>query len=68
MSIMRLPPEVDELFNYSDRDGLLDPEDLEEAGFSYQEETDSLEVWEKNGTEVEYNTETGAIEDYQTSS
>ncbi len=59
-----LPPEVDELFSYSDGDGFLDPEDLEEAGFKYREELDDLELWEKNQTQVEYNPADRVIEDY----
>lgn len=62
--MVRLPPEVEELFNYSDGDGLLESEDLEEAGFNYQQEIGPLELWGKNETRIEYNPETGAIEDY----
>lgn len=60
----RLPEEVEELFNYSNEDGLLESNDLEEAGFDYQEEIGDLELWEKNDTQIEYNPETGVIEDY----
>lgn len=59
-----LPSELDELFNYSDGEGLLEPEDLEEAGFSYRQEIGELELWEKNKTQIEYNPETRAIEEY----
>jgi len=61
---IRLPPEIEELFGYTDGDGLLDPEDLKEAGFSYQQEVDDIEIWEKENTVVRYSPEKRSIENY----
>lgn len=62
---MRIPPEINELFNHTDGEGLLEPNDLEEAGFKYQQEAGDLEIWEKNGVELEYHPEERAIESYK---
>ena len=61
---IRLPSEIEKLFSYSDEDGLLDPEDLKEAGFEYLRESGETETWEKNDTIVKYSPEKRSLEDY----
>jgi hypothetical protein len=60
----RLTSEMEALFEHTDSDGLLDKEDLEEAGFSYREEIDNLEIWENGKTIIEYRPEERKLEDY----
>jgi len=65
MSIIdSLTPEIEDLFDYTDSDGRLEQESLEEAGFTYRQDLGELELWEKNETQIRYNPDTNVIEDY----
>lgn len=59
---IELPDEVADLFKYSDSEGLLDPEDLEEAGFRYLIGADK---WIKNDVELKYDEELREISSYR---
>jgi hypothetical protein len=64
--VERLPQEVEELFLYSDGNGLLTREDLEEAGFEKEDfQYGNSETWAKNNVELEYDPEPGEILDYE---
>jgi hypothetical protein len=63
--VERLPEEIEELFQYSDGNGLLTEEDLEKAGFQKERfEYGNHEVWRKNNVELEYEPQQGEILDY----
>lgn len=60
----KLPQEIGSLFGHSDREGLLEREDLEEAGFEYREELGDTEVWEKNTVSIRYDPDRKEILNY----
>lgn len=63
---IRLPKEIEELFKYSDQNGRLDEEDLQEAGYEKQNSiSNNYQIWEKEDTVVRYNSENRSIENYR---